>query len=215
MTSAPRVLLAESDEPTRVGLRLAMAAAGIRVVAELRTRAATVAAAAREPFDVALVATDLPGGGIEAVRDLNERLPATKIIVLTADPHGGELIAAVRAGAAGYLPKSISLERLPYVINGVLEGEVALPRRHTHQLLDELRARESERVRVSAAASSPLSDREWQVLALLGEGFSTVEMAQRLHISEVTVRRHISSLVGKLDVPGRSAAAAVLNRRAD
>jgi DNA-binding NarL/FixJ family response regulator len=215
MTSAPRVLLAESDEPTRVGLRLVMAAAGIRVVAEVRTRADTMAAAASKPFDVALVATDLPGGGIEAVRDLSERLPATKLIVLTPDPDGGELVAAVRAGAAGYLPKSMSLERLPYVINGILEGEVALPRRHTRQLLDELRGRESERVRISARASSPLSDREWQVLALLGEGYSTVEMAQRLRISEVTVRRHISSLVGKLDVTGRSAAAAVLNRPAD
>jgi len=209
MTSAPRVLLAESDEPTRVGLRLVMAAAGIQVVAELGTREA--AAAANEPFDVALVAADLPGGGIEAVRDLSERLPATKLIVLTADPNGGELVTAVRAGAVGYRPKSMNLERLPYVIKGVREGEVALPRRHTHKLL----GRESERARVSARASSPISDREWQVLILLGEGFSTVEMAQRLRISEVTVRRHISSLVGKLDVPGRTAAAAVLDPPAD
>jgi DNA-binding NarL/FixJ family response regulator len=213
MISAPRVLLAESDEPTRVGLRLVIAAAGICVVAELGTREET--AAAKEPFDVALVAADLPGGGIEAVRDLSERLPAMKFIVLTAELNGGELVTAVRAGAAGYLPKSMNLERLPYVINGVLEGEVALPRRHTHHLLDKLRGREGDRVRISARASSPISDREWQVLVLLGEGSSTVEMAQRLRISEVTVRRHISSLVGKLDVPGRSGAAAVLHPPAD
>jgi len=209
MTFAPRVLLAESDEPTREGLRIVIAAAGIRVVAELATRDAT--AAATEPFDVALIDADLPGGGIEAVRELNERLPAARLIVLTRDPDGGELVMAVRAGAVGYLPKSMSLARLPHVINRVLEGEVALPRRHTHQLLEALRGRESERVRVSAGASSPISDREWQVLVLLGEGSSTAEMAQRLHISEVTVRRHISSLVGKLDVPGRSGAAAVLH----
>jgi DNA-binding NarL/FixJ family response regulator len=109
----------------------------------------------------------------------------------------------------------MNLERLPYVINRVLEGEVALPRRHTRHLLDKLRGRESDRVRISARASSPISDREWQVLVLLGEGSSTVEMAQRLRISEVTVRRHISSLVGKLDVPGRSGAAAVLHPPAD
>jgi DNA-binding NarL/FixJ family response regulator len=207
MISAPRVLLAEGDEPTRVGLRLVIAAAGICVVAELGTREA--AAAAKEPFDVALVAADLPGGGIEAIRDLSERLPAMKFIVLTADLNGEELVTAVRAGAAGYLPKSMNLERLPYVINGVLKGEVALPRLHTHHLLDKLRGRESDRVRISARASSPISDREWQVLVLLGEGSSTVEMSQRLRISEVTVRRHISSLVSKLEVPGRSAAAAV------
>jgi DNA-binding NarL/FixJ family response regulator len=182
-------------------------------VAELATREAT--AASMEPFDLALVAADLPGGGIEAVRDLSERLPATKLIVLTPDPDGGELVMAVRAGAGGYLSKSMSLERLPHVINRVLEGEVAFPRRHTHQLLEALRGRESERVRVSAGASSPISDREWQVLVLLGEGSSTVEMAQRLRISEVTVRRHISSLVAKLDVPGRSGAAAVLHPPAD
>src|SRR5215210_1361805 len=104
MVSAPRVLLAESDEPTRVGLRLVLAAAGISVVAELGTREEAVAA--KGPFDVALVAADLRGGGIEAVRDLSERLPAMKFIVLTAELNGGELAAAVRAGAAGSLPKS-------------------------------------------------------------------------------------------------------------
>ena len=96
-----------------------------------------------------------------------------------------------------------------------MRGEVALPRQYTERLLDELRGREIDRARVAAHANAALTDREWDVLRLLGEGASTAQMAQRLGISEVTVRRHVSSVVAKLGVSDRAGAAGVLHRSAD
>jgi DNA-binding NarL/FixJ family response regulator len=207
-----RVLLAERDEPMRAGLRLSLARAGIEVVAEATTSAATVEAALAQRPDVALVAADLAGGGVEAVRSLCEAVPGSRVVVLSADPRGSELLAAVLAGAAGYLPKDVSVERLPHVIRGVVEGEVALPRRHAEHLLEELRRRDLRRTRVSARTGTKLTDREWEVLDMLGENASTAEMARRLRISQVTVRRHVSALLGKLDVADRAGAADLLRR---
>ena len=95
------------------------------------------------------------------------------------------------------------------------EARWRCPRQYTQHLLDELRGREIDRTRVAAHANAALTDREWEVLRLLGEGASTAQMAQRLGISEVTVRRHVSSVVGKLGVSDRAGAAGVLHRSAD
>jgi signal transduction histidine kinase/CheY-like chemotaxis protein len=122
VTEAGRVLLAERDGPTRAGLRLALGGAGFDVVAEASEHAGAIEAALEHRPDIALVGTDLPGGGIDAVRTVAERLPATKVIVLSPDPDGRELLEAVLAGAAGYLSKEIAADRLPHAIRGVLRG---------------------------------------------------------------------------------------------
>jgi DNA-binding NarL/FixJ family response regulator len=94
-------------------------------------------------------------------------------------------------------------------------GEVALPRRYTNHLLDELRGRDVERTLVAAQASAALTDRQWEILRLLGQSASTAQMAERLGISEVTVRRHVSSLLAKLGVADRAEAVRVLRRSAE
>jgi DNA-binding NarL/FixJ family response regulator len=210
-----RVLVAQRDGPTRAGIRLALSGAGFDVVVEVDAPDAAVEAALEHRPDVALVSTDLPGGGIDVARAVSARLPGTKVVVLTSQPDEEELLASVLAGAVGYLSTAISLDRLPYALDGVMRGEVALPRQYTERLLDELRGREIDRTRVAAHANAALTDREWDVLRLLGEGASTAQMAQRLGISEVTVRRHVSSVVGKLGVSDRAGAAGVLHRSAD
>ena len=215
MSGRGRVLLAERDGPTRTGIRLALVDAGFDVVAEARAREGAIEAALEQRPDVALVSTDLAGGGIEATQAIAESVPGTKVIVLSSRPNGQELLAAVLAGAVGYLSKEISPERLPQALEGVMRGEVALPRRHTQHLLDALRGRENERTLVTAQANAALTDREWEVLRLLGESASTVQMAQSLGISPVTVRRHVSSLLRKLGVADRAGAAMVLRRSAN
>jgi DNA-binding NarL/FixJ family response regulator len=210
-----RVLVAEREGPTRAGIRLALSGAGFAVVAEVGDREGAVEAALEHRPDVALVSADLPGGGIDVARAVAARVPGTKVIVLSPRPGEKELLAAVLAGAVGYLSKAISLERLPHTLDGVIRGEVALPRQYTQHLLDELRGREIDRTRVAAYTKAALTDREWEVLRLLGESASTSQMAQRLGISEVTVRRHVSSVVGKLGVSDRAGAAGVLHRSAD
>jgi len=109
----------------------------------------------------------------------------------------------------------MSAERLPEAIKGVLRGEVGLPRGHTQHLLEELRDRELERALVAIQANAALTDREWEILRLLADGASTARMAQRLGISEVTVRRHVSSVLRKLGVADRASAAGVLRRSAE
>ena len=215
MTGSIRVLLAEGDLPTRAGLRLSLTAAGLTIVAEAATHPAALDAALAHRPDVALVAADLSGDGIDTVRRLGELLPALRSIVLSGDPGGAELLAAVLAGAAGYLAKDMSATLLPHAVRGVATGEVALPRRHAERLLEELRRRDLRRSRVAARAGATLTDREWEVLNLLGERASTAEMAQRLHISQVTVRRHVSTLLGKLKVADRASAAKLLQRSGD
>ncbi len=215
MSERGRILIAEREGPTRAGLRLALSGAGFEVVAESSDRATAVEAALGHRPDIALVGTDLPGGGIDTVRAIAERLPGTKVIVLSPHPDGQELLAAVLAGAAGYLSKEIAAERLPHAISGVLRGEVALPRLYTNHLLDDLRGRDIERTLVAAQASAALTDRQWEILRLLGENASTAQMAQRLGISEVTVRRHVSSVLEKLGVADRAGAARVLRRSAE
>ena len=211
--TAPRILLADADVPTRVGFRAALRRAGFEVVAEAGDADAALAAAESAPLDVALVAVALPGDGLDAVARLARLRPGLRLLMLTERPHDDELLAAVLAGASGYLATGMSPARLPDVVRGVLAGEVALPRRHSERLLEELRRRTAHRSAVSARATAPLTDREWDVLELLADDCTTGEMARRLRISDVTVRRHVSTLVAKLGVRDRAGAAELVGVR--
>jgi DNA-binding NarL/FixJ family response regulator len=210
---APRVLLADADLPTRVGVRVALELGGFDVVAEVEDSDAAVAAAVELSPDLGLLASGLPADGLGTVGRISKLRPGMRLVELTAQASGGELLSAVLAGAAGYLTSDMRPARLPDALSGVLAGEVALPRRHTALLLEELRGRLGQRAAVSAQASALLSDREWEVLQLLGDGCSTAVMASRLRISEVTVRRHISTVVSKLGVADRAAAAELMKKR--
>jgi len=207
------VLVADADAPTRVGLRTALAAAGLDVVAEAEDAATALTAALRHGPDLAVFAAELPGGALGAMAELAEQRPGIRLVVLTAEPDESELLEAVLAGASGYLSRDISVERLPHALKGILSGEVALPRRHSARLLDELRARRTRRSMISARATAEISSREWEVLELLASGLGTGEMARQLGISEVTVRRHVSTVVAKLGVRDRSAAVALMAGR--
>jgi DNA-binding NarL/FixJ family response regulator len=204
--SRVRILLADSDAPTRAGLRIALAGERFTIVGEAESGAAALSLAGEQRPDVALVATDLPGGALDAVRTLVQTRRAVRVVVLSPQPDDDELVQAVLNGAVGYLGKDVSPERLPAVLEGVLAGEVALPRHLSRRLLEELRGRDAHRTRVSERASAPLSGREWEVLHLLAADLGTGEIARRLGISDVTVRRHVSSLLAKLNVPDRGSA---------
>lgn len=207
MTATPaKILIADADAPTRVGLRLALAPERFEIVAEVDSAERALAATRDLQPHVALVASDLPGGGLEAVRMIARARPGTRVIVLSARPDDDELLGAVLAGAVGYLGKDVSPARLPLVLEGVRAGEVALPRHLSRRLLEEVRGRDAHRARVSELASAPLSEREWEVLHMLAANVTTGEIARRLGISDVTVRRHVSSVVTKLGVPDRRAA---------
>jgi two-component system, NarL family, nitrate/nitrite response regulator NarL len=208
----PRVLLASADASFRTGLRVTLASAGFAIAAEVSSAEVAVSAAVSERPELVLISADLPGGAFGAVREVSARLPATRVVVLTRSPSGEELVAAVQAGAAGYLGEDISQARLPAAMRGILDGEVALPRRETQHLLDAMRGRDDRRAAIAARAATALTNRELEVLDMLIAETSTGEMARRLGISQVTVRRHVSALLGKLRLPSRAAAVELLQQ---
>ena len=128
-----------------------------------------------------------------------------------ADEH--ELLEAVQAGASGYLEKIMAPDTLARALRGVMNGESAFPRSMLGPVLEEFRNRnQRRRLRLPARPAIELSRRESEVLDLLRRGLSTAEIADRLDISPVTVRRHIGLLLKKLNVATRAAALKLIER---
>ncbi|MEA2217755.1 MAG: two-component system, NarL family, nitrate/nitrite response regulator NarL [Solirubrobacteraceae bacterium] len=213
MSDVLRVLLAEPDAPTRAGIRIALEAADFAICAEPVDASAAVELATAQRPDVCLVDEDLRGGAIVAVDAIYRRLRDTKLLILTDSDDPRSLFAAVRAGASGYVRKDLDPARLPATIRGVVAGEAALSRRLTARLLESLRTRERGRSAPTTPGGPSMTDRELEVLELMAEGMRTSEIADTLSIAEVTVRRHVSSAVGKLGVEDRAAAIEVLTGR--
>jgi two-component system nitrate/nitrite response regulator NarL len=210
--SAPlRAVIADDHAPTRAGVRDALEGQGFAVVAEVADAAAAVEAAERARPDVCLLDIHMPGSGIAAAGEITERLPGTRVVMLTASRQDADLFAALKAGASGYLLKDINPERLPAALRGVMAGEAALPRTLVARVLEEFRGAERRPIlRLMRRRGVELSDREWEVLELLREELSTAEIAARLNVSPVTVRRHVSGILAKLRVPDRKAMARLL-----
>jgi two-component system nitrate/nitrite response regulator NarL len=201
--SAPRVLIAASSLPTRVGLRLALGSELIPL--EAADREAAVALAEQEQPRACLLDLETPAESLRAVSEILSRSPDTAVIMLTAELREDEFLTAIRAGASGYLPQALPPGRLPDVVRAVLDGEVAVPRHFVGRLIDELRGRASPRrlVAVSGDRTVEFTAREWEVLGLLRENLPTREIAEQLGISQVTVRRHLGAVAQKLGARSR------------
>ncbi len=214
MTSKrPRVLIAESQLPTRQGLRLVLQRDGFEVCAEAADANAALRGALRERPALCIVDANLRGGGIRAAGRICSRVPNTEVVVLADKPDESELLEAVQAGASGYLQKNMNPEAFSRALRGALRGEPAFPRALLAPVLDEFRARHARRrLRLPGRPAVDLSRRESEVLDLLRRGLATAEIADRLDISPVTVRRHVGLLLGKLGVPDRAAALRLLER---
>jgi DNA-binding NarL/FixJ family response regulator len=207
-----RVLIADDHAPTRLGVRQSLEDGGFEVVAEVSDAAAAVRAAERERPDACVLDVHMPGSGIKAAREIAQQLPEAAVVMLTVSRNDEDLFEALRAGAAGYLLKDTDPARLPHALHGVLAGEAALPRSLVTRLIDEYRGPgRRRRLPLRGRRGVELTSREWQVIELLRDGLSTAQIAERLSLSPVTVRRHVSSLLGKLDAPDRDAAVRMLD----
>jgi DNA-binding NarL/FixJ family response regulator len=208
------VLLADDHAPTRAGVKGALEQAGFRVVAEASDAQGAVEAAERERPDVCLLDIQMPGNGISAAATISQKHTDTAVVMLTVSRDDNDLFDALRAGALGYLLKDTDPERLPHALKGVLEGEAALPRALVARVIDEFRDR-SRRRRLPIAHNKgvELTSREWEVLDLLRENLTTGEIAERLFISQVTVRSHVAAVLKKLHVRDRKSALKLLEER--
>ena len=195
-----------------MGIRAALEPHGFRVVAEASSAGEALTATLRLAPDVCLLSASLPGGAIDVTRMIKAHDAATRVVMLSAIGRNEELFGALRAGADGYLLMTTSPDRLPFAIRGVVNGEAALPRALTAQLIREFRDQGGRRRLAVMAGRSPveLTAREFEVLERLRRHERTAEIARRLGISEVTVRRHVSSILAKLKAPDRKTALAML-----
>jgi DNA-binding NarL/FixJ family response regulator len=206
-----KVLIADDNPRMRAIVRDALEADdGFTVCAEAADADGAVAMAEVEQPDVCLVDINMPGGGIAAVARITAARPT---IVLTVSRQDNDLFDALRAGADGYLLKGSDEMLIAESIRRVVAGEATLPGTLVARLVEEFRDREARRVPIANGQSARLTGREWDVLELLREGLTTAEMAQRLYVSQTTVRSHVAAVLRKLRVPDRDAAIRLLQER--
>ncbi len=208
---APTVVIADDHPATRLGVRMALTRGGFRVVAEAGDCEGAVAAALRERPHVCLLDVSMPGGGIEAARKITRSGVGAAVVMLTVSQDSGDVLAALRAGAVGYLPKETRPDRLPAALSGVLAGEAALPRALMGTVLASLRDGGMPSTGPVQVGKATLSAREGEILRMLRSGLKTTEISRSLSLSPVTIRRHISSAVAKLGVADRAAAVDALD----
>jgi DNA-binding NarL/FixJ family response regulator len=152
----------------------------------------------------------VPGNGIRATKEIRARLPGAAVVMLSNSREN--LLNSLRAGAIGYLLMDTDPARLPHVLRGVLRGEAAVPRCLVSRLIDELRSQGRRRsIPAPGRPAAEVTSREWEVLSLMREGLTTAEVAVRLAVSPVTVRRHASTAVKKLGLADRKTALGLLN----
>ncbi len=207
MSEPIRVLLADDDVLARAGVRRVLQADGFEVCAEADDAAGALEAAVRERPHICLLEVRLPGDALTAVAEISGRLAGTAhVVMLSASTEDADVLAALRAGASGYLLKDMDPDRLSFALRGVLDGEAAVPRTIMARVLEDLRAGERRRLAIEARATAPLTPREREVLDLMASGMPTSAIAARLCIASTTVRRHVSEVLHKLELPDRASA---------
>ncbi|MDS1271162.1 response regulator transcription factor [Lipingzhangella sp. LS1_29] len=200
-----RILLVDDHPVVRRGLRAMFAErADMAVVAEAEDGRAACARSAEVDVDVVLMDLRMPGGtdGVTAIREITARPQAPPILVLTVYDTDADILAAVEAGATGYMLKDAPPEQLCDAVHAAARGETALA--------PGVAARLMERVRGPQPA---LSSREIEILGLLEHGLTNREIARELVVSEATVKTHLVHIYTKLDVDNRTAAISVARHR--
>jgi two-component system, NarL family, nitrate/nitrite response regulator NarL len=184
--------------------------AGFEVTAEAGDADSAIESSLRERPQICLVDLFMPGGGIRVVREVSRRLPEASVVVLTASEDRDHMVDAIRAGASGYLVKSMDPNRIAHALHGVLAGEAAIPRFLMAALVRDLQTQGRKRLIAGRHGRADLTGREWEILGLMCDGLSGPTIAERLYISPVTVRRHSAEVVRKLGVRDRGEAVALV-----
>ena len=203
-----RILLVDDHGVVRAGIRMLIESReGLKVIGEAGTRGEAVLMANRERPDVILLDLDMGRGGraLDFLPELKAASNETRIVVLTGmrDPEIHQ--RAVRSGAMGLVLKETAPEELLKAIEKVHAGEAWLDRSLTASVLSRLSrpGKSSQTLDSEEARLASLTEREREVLTLVGEGLKNKQIADRLFISETTVRHHLTSIFSKLDVSSR------------
>jgi DNA-binding NarL/FixJ family response regulator len=198
-----RVVLADDQPLIRAGLRVLIDQTGdLEVVGEAATGAEAVRLAAGVRPDVMVMDLRMPGvDGIEATRIITARSGATRVLVLTTFDDDDSVYGALRAGASGFLTKDMALEDILGAIRVVAAGDALIAPGVTRRLIREFAGRPDPAPPPASVAG--VTDRERQVLALVGQGLSNAEIAAHLVISVATAKAHVAKLLAKLGARDR------------
>jgi DNA-binding NarL/FixJ family response regulator len=174
---------------------------GLEIVGTAIDAASAVQAAGELQPDLALLDVAMPGGGIEAARRIGPTSPATRVVMLTSSENEDDLLAAMEAGAKGYILKGVAGRELRTILKSVYRGEVYVAPGLAYAMIKGL-----TRPRVEDPLAE-LTTREREVLELVAAGMSNAEIGGRLGLAEKTVKHYMTAILGKLDVGSRVEAA--------
>ncbi|WP_406129404.1 response regulator [Streptomyces sp. NBC_00989] len=212
MNRAPRVVVADDQALVRTGFGLILDAHGIEVVAEAADGAEAVDAVRRTRPDVVLMDIRMPDmDGLESTRRILNGVgvvDAPRVVMLTTFDLDHYVYAALAAGASGFLLKDVTPEHLVAAVRTVRAGDALLAPAITRRLVERFacRAPETASLHRDLAALTP---RELDVLRLLAQGLSNAQLATGLHLSEATVKTHVSHVLAKLSLRDRAQAVVV------
>ena len=210
-----RILLVDDSELVRRGIKAVLATQSdppMRIVGEASTVATGVTECLRVKPEVVLLDIRLPdGSGFDACRQILQKLPETRIIVLTAFSNDNYVYEAVTSGAQGYLMKEIDASGLVQAVQDVASGRSILDPDATTRVLRLLRGGGGEQ----GADLSILSTQERRVLALVAEGLTNKQVGEQLNLSENTVKNYLVNVFEKLQVKRRAQAAAIYVQQAN
>ena len=205
------MVVADAHLPTRTGIRLLLERNGFEICGEAADAEGAVETTVRERPQLCLLDAGLPGGGVRAAGRIQSAVPGADVVLLAGSADEDELLYALRAGVAGIIRKDLPPEGIVRALEAVRRGEVALPRTLIGQLVDEFRLRERRRrLSLPGRDDVELTRRQSEVLALLREGLGTAQIAARLDLAPVTVRRHLAIVLAKLGVSDRASALRLL-----
>ncbi len=204
MSAAIRVLIVDDHTIVRKGIRALLAEIeGFEVVGEAGDGQAAITQAAALQPDVILMDLAMPKmDGIEAIRQIKLSQPESRILVMTSFATDDKVFPAIKAGALGYLLKESAPEELVQAIRQIYRGESSLHPAIARKVLQEITHPPARPL-----TPNPLTEREGEVLRLVAQGLSNQDIARKLHISDPTVRTHVSNILGKLQLATRIQAA--------
>jgi DNA-binding NarL/FixJ family response regulator len=198
-----RLMLADDHRMLREGLRRSMSDQGFDVIGEARDGDEAIRLAEELQPEVILMDVTMPEvDGVEATRQIRLQYPDIRIVMLTMHADQEVLAAAIRAGASGYLVKDCSTEEIASAVRMAASGETALSPQLAASMLDEVRKLDQP----SSEEERVITRREEEVLQLIANGCSTPEVAEKLFISQKTVKNHLASIYQKLDARDRTQA---------